>query len=153
MTELSGGRQSPESELMKNCWQAGAALLRTSWSTFSWSFVRRARRGRSLGMGMELEQARRAAHLRCERTAEGLALRSQLDYPPRHRPTAPSPSQTSTRGTDPSCEMTCHQPARFRLPRPVQFQVPSTGGLQASVNDRCCENPMTVAHSCFAFGT
>ena len=31
--------------------------------------------------------------------------------PPRQRPTAPSPSQTSTRGTAPSEAISCHQPA------------------------------------------
>ena len=30
---------------------------------------------------------------------------------PRHRPIAPSPSQTSTRGTAPSASISCHQPA------------------------------------------
>ena len=30
---------------------------------------------------------------------------------PRHRPMAPSPSQTSARGTAPSASMSCHQPA------------------------------------------
>jgi hypothetical protein len=31
--------------------------------------------------------------------------------PQRHRPIAPSPSQTSVRGTAPSRSMSCHQPA------------------------------------------
>jgi hypothetical protein len=32
-------------------------------------------------------------------------------FPARHRPTAPSPSHTSTRGTAPSAAISCHQPA------------------------------------------
>ena len=39
--------------------------------------------------------------------------------PARHRPTAPSPSQTSTRGTAPSAAISCHQPANRSSARRV----------------------------------
>ena len=79
-----------------------------------------------------------------EGAAERLALaRSARLRPPRHRPTAPSPSQTSTRGTAPAAASSCHQPA---------IQVLRRAGSGSAPRDSHREYPPTIVStgSCVA---